>query len=544
MRANLIAACLALSLAVPARAQPSPPPIAIVAAENFYGDVAGQIGGADVRVTSILSNPDQDPHLFEASPSVARALSAARIVVYSGIGLRPLDGKTARRRAVARSPDHRRRRPGRPQVRRQSAYLVRPRDHARLRQGRGHSAGPPPIRAQMPSMTSASRSSRRRLRRSGDGSPPCASAWPARRSRRPSRCSATCSRPWGCRCATCRSRLAVMNDTEPSASDIAAFETDLRTHAVKLLVYNAQASDPIAQRMERLARQAARPGRRRGGDRAAGQNLSGMDAEGAGRRGSALPRACHRDVARMPARIALRRCRAGLGGRTILRGVSDLGIRAAEFIGVLGPNGAGKTTLMRAILGPRAAAPPERSACWAQPAARGNPAIGYMPQVRGDTGRQAAQRLGFRRQRGATAIASGLPLLDAAGRARGRLGAGPGRRARPGEPAAGGDLRRRAAAAAAGPDADRAAQAAAAGRAADQPRPRAPAGGGGAGEVVADGTGDRRAVQRARAEPAAGRARPRAVSRRRPGGAGHGGRGDHRHRCCRACTARRSRWCG
>ena len=50
-----------------------------------------------------------------------------------------------------------------------------------------------------------------------------------------------------------------MNDTEPSASDVAAFENDLRTRAVKLLVYNGQASDPIAQRMERLARAARVP---------------------------------------------------------------------------------------------------------------------------------------------------------------------------------------------------------------------------------------------------------------------------------------------
>ena len=49
-------------------------------------------------------------------------------------------------------------------------------------------------------------------------------------------------------------QIAVMNGTEPSASDVATFETDLRTHAVQLLVYNAQASDPIAQRMELLAK--------------------------------------------------------------------------------------------------------------------------------------------------------------------------------------------------------------------------------------------------------------------------------------------------
>ena len=41
--------------------------IPVVAAENFYGDVVQQLGGDRVDVTSILSNPDQDPHLFEAS---------------------------------------------------------------------------------------------------------------------------------------------------------------------------------------------------------------------------------------------------------------------------------------------------------------------------------------------------------------------------------------------------------------------------------------------------------------------------------------------
>src|SRR6516164_2517347 len=63
--------------------------IQIVAAENFYGDIAKQIGGPDVAVTSILKNPDQDPHLFEVSPSVGRDVSAARIVIYNGIDYDP-----------------------------------------------------------------------------------------------------------------------------------------------------------------------------------------------------------------------------------------------------------------------------------------------------------------------------------------------------------------------------------------------------------------------------------------------------------------------
>ena len=56
------------AIAAPALADP----VKIVAAENFYGDLATQIGGANVAVTSILSSPDQDPHLFEASPRPPR----------------------------------------------------------------------------------------------------------------------------------------------------------------------------------------------------------------------------------------------------------------------------------------------------------------------------------------------------------------------------------------------------------------------------------------------------------------------------------------
>src|SRR5258708_199831 len=64
-------------------------PIPIVAAENFYGDIAQAIGGGEVAVKSILSNPDEDPHLFAASPPVARELADARIVIMNGIDYDP-----------------------------------------------------------------------------------------------------------------------------------------------------------------------------------------------------------------------------------------------------------------------------------------------------------------------------------------------------------------------------------------------------------------------------------------------------------------------
>jgi zinc/manganese transport system substrate-binding protein len=54
-------------------------------------------------------------------------------------------------------------------------------------------------------------------------------------------------------------QLAVMNNTEPSASDVAAFENDLKTHQDKLLIYNSQATDPIADRMQTIAKASGVP---------------------------------------------------------------------------------------------------------------------------------------------------------------------------------------------------------------------------------------------------------------------------------------------
>ncbi len=72
--------------------------------------------------------------------------------------------------------------------------------------------------------------------------------------------------------------------------------------------------------------------------------------------------------------------RLQLGDRTVLRDVS-FAIAAGEFVGLLGPNGAGKTTLMRAVLG-LVRPVSGRITVGGQPARRGNPAIGYMPQIR------------------------------------------------------------------------------------------------------------------------------------------------------------------
>ena len=57
-----------------------------VGAENQYANVLSQIGGRYVQVSSILNNPNTDPHTFESSPSVAEEVSAAQLIVQNGLG--------------------------------------------------------------------------------------------------------------------------------------------------------------------------------------------------------------------------------------------------------------------------------------------------------------------------------------------------------------------------------------------------------------------------------------------------------------------------
>jgi zinc/manganese transport system substrate-binding protein len=60
--------------------------ITVIGAENEYADVLSQVGGQYVQASAILSNPNTDPHTFEASPAVARELSAAKLIVQNGVG--------------------------------------------------------------------------------------------------------------------------------------------------------------------------------------------------------------------------------------------------------------------------------------------------------------------------------------------------------------------------------------------------------------------------------------------------------------------------
>lgn len=60
--------------------------IQVVAAEDFYGEAAQAVGGEYVQVTSIINRPSMDPHDYEPTSATARAVSAAQVIVFNGIG--------------------------------------------------------------------------------------------------------------------------------------------------------------------------------------------------------------------------------------------------------------------------------------------------------------------------------------------------------------------------------------------------------------------------------------------------------------------------
>jgi zinc/manganese transport system substrate-binding protein len=228
-------------------------PVRIVAGENFYGDIASQIGGANVAVTSILSSPDDDPHLFEASASTAKALAEAKIVIVNGVDYDPwmeklLSANSApgRREIVVATLAHRKAGDN-PHLWYNPATIkavgnalsvdlaiVDPahRDDYQ-KAGAAFAASLEPLEAKIGEM---------RKKYAGQ---PVAASEPV---------FGYMAELIGLKVHDEQFALAVMNNTEPSASQVAGFENDLKGHKVKVMLYNAQASEPAVQRLVQMAR--------------------------------------------------------------------------------------------------------------------------------------------------------------------------------------------------------------------------------------------------------------------------------------------------
>ena len=248
-------AALAALAAAPALAQTSPAPNpapSIVAAENFYGDVAQQIAGPGVAVSSILSNPDEDPHLFEASPSVARNLSSASIAVYNGLDYDPWmakllgAAKSAKRQVIVVAALTHRPKGSNPHIWYDPATMPA---YAQALAADLSTADPDhadDYKTRLQQFLDSLKPLQDRvadLRKRYAGTPVTATE-PV---------FGEMAKALGLKMQNESFQLAVMNNTEPSVSDMLAMEGDLRLRKVKLLIYNGQATDTAAKRLLNIA---------------------------------------------------------------------------------------------------------------------------------------------------------------------------------------------------------------------------------------------------------------------------------------------------
>jgi zinc/manganese transport system substrate-binding protein len=254
-------AALALLLALLAQAVPgraAENQIAVVAAENFYGDIARQIGGDQVSVVSIMNNPDQDPHLFETTPGIVRQIAAAQIVILNGANYdswmdKLLAAGPRRDRAVINAAKLIGYKPGdnphlwydpgtMPAVAIAIADALAKADSAHAT---GYDAR---LRATLAALDKITqRVVQLKARHGGSAVTATEPVF------------GPMARALGLTMRNERFQLAMMNDTEPSARDVAAFESDLKERKVRLLIYNSQVSEKLTERLRDIAMRAKVP---------------------------------------------------------------------------------------------------------------------------------------------------------------------------------------------------------------------------------------------------------------------------------------------
>jgi len=222
----------------------------IVAAENFYGGVAQQVAGGDATVTSILTNPNQDPHEFTSNAATAKAVADADIVIYSGISYDPWMDKLLATGG----------KPGR--------VVIKVSDLIDAKEGDNPHIWYDP--RTMPALATKLSDEMIKLdanqanvfaKHSADfiASMKLEHELIAEIKIEANGIPVTATEPvFGYMCDALGFKM-LNYDSEPTAAQTAAFEKSLTSKDVKILFYNSQVTDPTTERMQQIAKKAGIP---------------------------------------------------------------------------------------------------------------------------------------------------------------------------------------------------------------------------------------------------------------------------------------------
>jgi zinc/manganese transport system substrate-binding protein len=230
----------------------------IVAAENSYGGVAQQIAGSDAIVTSILTNPNQDPHEFTSNAETAKAVADADIVIYSGISYDPWMDKLL---GTAGKPNR---------VVINVSELIGAKDgdnpHIWYDPRTMPALGSKLVEVLTKMEPGQAADSQKRLD-AFNASMQTELALIAQIKTEADGLQVTATEPvfgyvaeaLGLKMLNYDFQVKVMNDAEPTAAETAEFEKSLTSKTVKILFYNSQVTDPTTDRLQQLAKKTGIP---------------------------------------------------------------------------------------------------------------------------------------------------------------------------------------------------------------------------------------------------------------------------------------------